>query len=72
MNNICVTAANPLQGERIERKGDIPICDISIYRDIERPGYREIERPGDREIGKPRYWETESRNPPVDGKQITG
>ena len=48
MNIICVTAANPLQRERIERKGDIPICDISIYR------------------------ETESRNPPVDGKQITG
>lgn len=68
----CKFAANSLQGERIERKGDIPICDISGYRDIGRPGYREIERPGDREIGKPRYWETESRNPPVDGKQIIG
>lgn len=48
MNIICVTAANPLQRERIERKGDIPICDIPIYRDIERSGNRETGKPRDR------------------------
>lgn len=69
----CKCAANPLQGERIERKGDIPICDIPIYREIERPrigrsetersGYWESERfgdrkPRDRETKKPRDRET--------------
>ena len=55
----CKSAANAMQGERIEREGDIPICDIPIYRDIERPRDREIGRPRDREIGRPRDWETE-------------
>ena len=67
MNIICVTAANPLQGERIERKGDIPICDIPIYRyieisrdrDIERPRYRETERSGVRATEKSGDRETE-------------
>ena len=47
----CKFAANAMQRERVERKGDIPICDIPIYRDI--------ERPRDQEIGKPRDRETE-------------
>ena len=59
MNIICVTAANPLQGERIERKGDIPICDIPIYRYIEISRDRDIERPRDRESERPRNRETE-------------
>ena len=59
----CKSAANAMQGERIEREGDIP-----IYRDIERPrdweiGNRETERlggrkPRDRETRKPRDRET--------------
>jgi hypothetical protein len=39
---------------------------IGISRD------RDIERSGDWEIGRTRDWENESRNPPVDGKQIIG
>ena len=65
----CKSTANAMQGERIKRKGDIPICDIPIYRETERLGDR---KPSDRETRKSRDWETESRNPPVDGKQITG
>ena len=60
MNIICVTAANAMQGERIERKGDIPICDIPIYRETERLGNREIGSPRDRETRKPRDWEQKS------------
>ena len=47
----CKCDANAMQGERIEREGDIPICDIPIYRDIERPRDWESERLGYREIG---------------------
>ena len=47
----CKSAANAMQRERIERKGDIPICDISIYRETERLGDREIGRSGDRDSG---------------------
>ena len=59
MSYCCKSAANAMQGERIEREGDIPICDIPIYRDIERPRDLEIGKSRDREIGKPRDWETE-------------
>jgi hypothetical protein len=68
----CKSAANAMQRERIERKGDIPICDISGYRETGISRDRDIERSGDWEIGRTRDWENESRNPPVDGKQIIG
>lgn len=60
----CKSAANSLQGERIERKGDIPICDISGYRETERLGDRkpsdqETRKPRDRDIGRARDWENE-------------
>ena len=53
----CKSAANAMQGERIERKGDISICDIPRYRDIERLGVRATGKPGDRETGRPGDWE---------------
>ena len=63
----CKSAANAMQRERIERKGDIPICDISRDRETERlgaratgkPENRETERPGVRATGKPENRETE-------------
>ena len=52
----CKCDANAMQGERIKRKGDIPICDIPIYRETERLGDR---KPSDRETRKSRDWEIE-------------
>ena len=78
MNNICVTAANPLKircrcdarrEDRTERRyTDMRYIGISRDRNIEKPGDRETRRPRDREIERLGDWETESRNPPVDGK----
>ena len=48
----CKCDANAMQGERIERKGDISICDILRYRDIERLGVRATGKLENREIGR--------------------
>jgi hypothetical protein len=59
--------------DKTERRyTDMRYIGISRDRDIERLGDREIGRPRDWEIGRLGDWENESRNPPVDGKQIIG
>ena len=42
----CKSTANAMQRERIERKGDIPICDIPIYRETGRLEEREQKSAG--------------------------
>ena len=55
--------------DRTERRyTDMRYIGISRDRDIEKPGDRETRRPRDREIERLGDWESESRNPPVDGK----
>lgn len=57
----CKCDANAMQRERVERKGDIPICDISGYRETERPRDREIGRSEERELKSAGGWKANNR-----------